>query len=414
MQPKESRHFAILLFNQYYPPDTAATAFVAQSFANALAASHIVKVLAGRPSYDPTECHGWYITDKKMDGEVVVERVGSSGYSRRQMRSRVMNYLSYILLAVPKALTMKADLVLAMTDPPLTGIMAAATARLCQKPFVYFVQDLHPDMALACGLIRDSTFVRLWEKLHHWALSSADVAIVLGEDMRQRIADKGVNPDRIAVVRTGATFSDTAPVSNHQVSMKIRNGLRLVILHAGNIGFYGAWKTLIHGVCLLKNNDIGLVFVGEGAKKPALQDLAQYSRQVRFLPFFPSDQVPFVLSAADVHVICIRRGLEGLVVPSKIYPILGAGKPVLAVAPEESDVARIVAQEKCGLVADPDDPSSVTAAVKAFSDDRGRLREMGENAKRAASKYKREHQLERFVQIVSKVLRSAEGVGKSH
>jgi glycosyltransferase involved in cell wall biosynthesis len=95
--------------------------------------------------------------------------------------------------------------------------------------------------------------------------------------------------------------------------------------------------------------------------------------------------------------------LEGVVVPSKLYPILAAGRPVLAVAPESSDVARIVTRHGCGVVADPDEPASVAAAVQSLVRDRGRLVQMAQRARQIAPEYERGRQLERLVELIGQV-----------
>ena len=112
----------ILLLNEYFPPDTSATAKCAVQVADALAEKHRVTVVAGRPSYDPTERHPRYRLRREVRGNLVVERVGSTAYPRFQMRRRVSNYLTYLSLAIPRALSIRSDVVLAMTDPPIEGI----------------------------------------------------------------------------------------------------------------------------------------------------------------------------------------------------------------------------------------------------------------------------------------------------
>lgn len=402
----KSRSLHILLFNQYYPPDTAATATVAQSLAEALAKQYRVTVLAGRPSYDPTVPHPWYPLRREVQGKVVVERVGATAYPRHRMRRRLTNYLSYLVLAIPRTLTINADVILAMTDPPLVGIAAALVARLCHRPFVYSIQDLHPDMAVASGLVQASPVIALWENLHRWALRQADRVIVLGEDMGERIVEKGVKPGRVVVVRTGAHIPESLPSCDHPVVQEIRSGFNFVILHAGNLGFYGAWDALIKAAILLEGEDVGFVFVGEGAAKPMVRRLASSCEIVRFLPFRPPDEVPYVLAAGDIHVVTIRRGIEGMVVPSKLYPLLAAGRPVLAIAPESSDVARIVTRSGCGVVADPDDPASVVEAIRMLVRDKKKLEQMAERARAIAPEYERKKQLERFVQLIEEIASS--------
>jgi len=393
----------ILLFNEYYPPDTSATAKMAALVVEALAKRHKVTVVAGRPSYDPDEFYPYALLRRDTRNGITVERVGSTAYPRHQMRRRVSNYLSYLALAVPRALVIRPDIILAMTDPPIAGIAGAFVARIARRPFVYNIRDLYPDMAVGGDIVRPSKWVERWERMHRRALKQAASVIVLGDDMRDRILAKGIAPDRVVVVRDGTSFPASMPDQSNPISTEIRSGFPFVVLHAGNLGFYGAWDTLLKAAEILRNEDTGFVFIGDGANRAALEIAAASSENVRFLPFRPFEQVPNVMMAGDLHIVTVRRGLEGVVVPSKLYSTLAAGRPVLAVADKESDAARIVVESGCGLAADPDDPQDVAAAVRELRSDPSRLVEMGRRARETAAKYARVDELERFVKIMEDV-----------
>lgn len=403
----------ILIFNEYYPPDTSATAKMAEQVAETLARKHSVTILAGRPSYDPSEFYSWRLLRREIRNGVIVERVGSTAYARHRMRRRVANYLSYLALAVPRALAIRADVILAMTDPPMAGIAGAAVARILGRPFLYNIRDLYPDMALGGGIVQPSKCIERWESLHRRALKSAARVIVLGEDMRERILSKGVAPDRVVVVRDGtflpAATPDPSDPEVQRILCEIRGNFPFVVLHAGNLGFYGAWNTLIEAAKMLCNENIGFVFIGGGAQKRKIEESAAGLQNVRFLPFRPAAQIPMVMMAGDVHIITIRRGLEGVVVPSKLYSTLAAGRPVLAVAAATSDVARIATQSGCGLAADPEDAEAVAAAILRLRDDPARVAEMGARAREAAFMYARVTELERFAEIVEQVVPSPMG-----
>jgi colanic acid biosynthesis glycosyl transferase WcaI len=399
----------ILLLNEYYPPDTSATAKMAAQVAEALAQRHEVTVVAGRPSYDPEEFYPFAFLRRDVRDSVTVERVGSTAYPRHRMRRRVSNYLSYLALAIPRALVIRSDVVLAMTDPPVAGIAGAFVARMAGRPFVYNIRDLYPDMALGGDIVRPSRWMDRWEQMHRRALRQAARVIVLGDDMRTRILSKGVAPERVVVVRDGTCFPASIPEANHPAVREIRCGFPFVVLHAGNLGFYGAWGTLLKAAEILRNQDPGFVFIGGGANRAALEASVVNSPNVRFLPFRPVEQVPHVMMAGDLHVITVRRGLEGVVVPSKIYSILAAGRPILAVAPPESDAAQIVRESGCGVAVDPDDPAGVAAAIHALRNDPSRLAEMGHRARETAEKYARVNELERFVGIIEEVAQENHG-----
>jgi colanic acid biosynthesis glycosyl transferase WcaI len=392
----------ILILNEYYPPDTSATAKLASIVAEALAERHRVTVVAGRPSYDPDERYPYSLLRRTVRNGVNVECVGSTAFSRHKMVGRVSNYLSYLALAVPRALAIRADVILAMTDPPVEGIAGAFVAQLKRRSFVYNIRDMYPDMAVGGGIVRDRGWVRLWEKMHRWALRRARRVIVLGDDMRERILHKGVEPARVVVIRDGTLIPETLAEQSHPIAQEIRSGFPFVAIHAGNLGFYGAWDTLLQAAKLLEGENTALIFVGEGANRARLQAAAQGSTNIRFLPFRPAAEIPLVMAAGDVHIICVRRGLEGVVVPSKLYSVLAAGRPVLAVASEESDIVRIVREARCGLAADPDDPASVAAALRKMRDDPRELTEMGVCAREAAKNYARVNELKRFVEVMEK------------
>jgi glycosyltransferase involved in cell wall biosynthesis len=395
----------ILLLNEYFPPDTSATAKCVAQVADALAVNHRVTVLAGRPSYDPSEHHPKYFLRREVRGNLVVERVGSTAYPRFQMHRRVSNYLTYLSMAIPRALSIPSDVVLAMTDPPIEGITGALVARLSNRPFVYNIRDMYPDMAVGGSIIRPGSLTARWEAMHRWALCQAARVIVLGEDMRDRIVAKGVASDRVVVSRDGIDIPDSVAPAENFVAREIRGEFRFVLVHAGNLGFYGAWQTLISAVRLLENEGVGLVFIGEGAMKPQVEAMAAGCSAIRFLPFRPASEVPLVVSSGDLHVVTVKRGLEGVVVPSKLYPTLAAGRPVLGVAAEESDVVRIIRRTGCGIAADPDDPNSVAESIRSVLHNPGQLQTMGRRARESAFAYDRVKQLKIFCETLEDVVR---------
>jgi colanic acid biosynthesis glycosyl transferase WcaI len=397
------RRLRILVLNLYFPPDTSATAKLAAAFLGPLAIAHDVTLIAGRPSYDPTSRRPWRLSQTERHANITVIRVGSTDYPRSQMPRRIFNYLSYVALSVPRALFQPCDVVLAMTDPPFEGIVGAFVALLKRKPFVYNIRDLYPDMALGGSIVAPGLLARLWERLHRWALRRASAVIVLGEDMRARIIAKGIAADRIALIRDGVEISvqpQTVPGLDPQVVAAIRSNFRFVLLHAGNLGFYGAWETLLAAARELQSDGVGLVFVGDGAQRERLQCESASSTNVRFLPFFPADKIASVLAAADAHIVTIKKGLEGVVVPSKLYGILAAGRPIVAVASLQTDAASLSVRENFGVAVDPDNPAELVAAVRALLADPARLAAMSLAALQASTHYARAGEIQKFIAVI--------------
>jgi colanic acid biosynthesis glycosyl transferase WcaI len=409
----------ILFLNLYFPPDTSATAKSAESMVHALAQTHEVTVLCGRPSYDPTERRPWKLWQTEhlssppapsigdRAGEpaaFTVIRVGSTDYPRIQMNRRILNYLTYVKLALWRALFIPCDVIFAMTDPPFNGIVGAFLSVLKRKPLIYDIQDLYPDMAVAGSIVQPGLLTRFWERLHRWALRRAARIIVLGDDMRTRIIAKRIDPAKVFIVRSGV---DTHPAGslalplNPEVTRAIRGNFRFVLLHAGNLGFYGAWGTIIAAARKLENENIGFVFVGDGAERFRLENLAAGISNVRFLPFFPSSDIPSVLAAPDVHIVTIKRGLEGVVVPSKMFGIIAAGKPIIAVAARETDVATVGLRHGFAICADPTSPDELASSIRRMAADPAALAAMCQAASKAAAQYSRANELNTLAAIVA-------------
>lgn len=397
----------ILLLNLYYPPDTSATAKMAHTVVDTVSTCHTIAVLCGRPSYDTSERRAWRLYQTETVGLARIIRAGSTDFPRFDMKKRVLNYLSYTALAIPRALFANCDVVLAMTDPPFQGITGAFVAMLKRKPYVYNIRDLYPEMALGGSLVEPGWLSRIWETLHRRALRRATRVIVLGEDMRARIIAKGVAPSRVVVIRDGAeTFPPNSPlpVPDRDIVRAIRGSFSFVLLHAGNIGFYGAWNTLVTAARKLASDGVGLVFVGTGAQRAEVQAAAAGSDNIRFIDYFPYGKIPSVLAAADAHIVTVKRGLEGVVVPSKMYGILAAGKPIVAVAAKESDVASLGVQRGFAVAADPDKPAELARVIRELMADLNRLKTMGEAARIVAPAYDRAGELQKFLKIFDELV----------
>jgi len=424
----------ILFLNLYFPPDTSATAKSAESMVHALAQTHEVTVLCGRPSYDPTERRPWKLwqtervssknaqsfSETQGGGEpaaFTVIRVGSTDYPRIQMNRRILNYLTYVKLAFWCALFIPCDVIFAMTDPPFNGIAGAFLSVLKRKPLIYNIQDLYPDMAVAGSIVQPGLLTRFWERLHRGALRRATRIIALGDDMRGRIISKGIDPKgptrtqgidpaKVFIVRSGV---DTPPPAspglpvNPEVTRAIRGNFRFVLLHAGNLGFYGAWDTIIAAARKLQNENIGFVFVGDGAERSRLESLAAGAANVRFLPFFPSSDIPSVLAAPDAHIVTIKRGLEGVVVPSKMFGIIAAEKPIIAVASRDTDVAALGVRYGFAICADPSNPEELASSIRRIAADPDALSAMSRAAREAAAKYSSTSELRNLAAIVDGV-----------
>ncbi len=400
----------ILVLNQYYHPDTAATAQRLTELCQELAARHRVVVVCGRPSYNPVAESAPAGGDRTA--RVRVLRVPSTAFHRSRMAGRICNYLTYCTLALVAALVSRApDLVVAMTDPPTIGTVAWIISVVRRAPLVLVVQDLHPDVGLALRQMSDGPIARLLDRLNRFVFERAHGIIAISESMRKRLLDKGARADRTIVISNWADVGAIAPgPKTNPFSLKHGLADKFVVMYSGNIGIAQNLDQLVHVAESLRAiEDLRVVILGDGIGRRRLTELAErlQLQNVLFLPYQPADTVQLSFASADVFVIPLRRGLDGLVVPSKVFPVMASGRPFIASIEAESEIAGIVREFRCGILVEPDDTDRLAEAIRWAYSSRSELKTMGQRGRDAViTKYRRDAATDQYESLFQSVVMS--------
>ena len=184
----------ILVVNQYFHPDRSATSQLLTELCEDLSEHHDVTVVAGRPSYDPSETrelHGFLAEDRH--GSIRVLRSWSTTFPRTNMAGRLTNYATYLMSCMAGAIrATRPDVVLTMTDPPVVAVAAAAASAVHKVPFVYVNQDVFPEVGVALGRIRQPTLVRSLTALNRSLRRRAASVVAIGRDMERRLVALGL------------------------------------------------------------------------------------------------------------------------------------------------------------------------------------------------------------------------------
>ncbi|MBA3363388.1 MAG: glycosyltransferase family 4 protein, partial [Actinobacteria bacterium] len=209
-------------------------------------------------------------------------------------------------------------------------------------------------------------------------------------DMERRLVALGTDPSKIQVIPNWADGSAIRPLEALSSRLRIERGWekRFVVMHSGNVGLSQELGTLLSAADLLRDEpDIVFAIVGEGAAKAGLQTEAvrRHLLNVEFLPYQPKEDLADSLGASDLHVIGLKRGLAGYIVPSKVYGILAAGRPYIAGVESGAEPALIAEKYSCGIHVEPGDPSALAAAIVGFRNDPAR--DMGSNGRRALEEH---------------------------
>ena len=372
--PRRSR---ILVLNQYYWPGVEATAHLLTELCEALAEDYDVEVVTG-------VLHGHEAEPRELERNGVrIVRVSSTAYDRSELGRRAANYLSYLGSALTYALGGGApDLVLCMTDPPIVGDVGVVVGRRFGVPVLVISQDVFPEIATELGRLRNPAVIGVLRTLVGGYLRRADRIVAIGETMRRRLELKGAAPERLRVIPNWVDTTEITPQPRDN-SWAQAHGLegKFVVMHSGNVGHAQDLDSLVRAATFLRDlDDLLFVIAGFGARHSEMVELAErleVTEQVRFLPYQKRERLPLSLSSADLHVVGLAKGLAGYVVPSRLYGILSAGRPVIAAAEEESETARLVSEIGCGIVIPPGRPELLARTLREARDGAYDLEAMG-------------------------------------
>jgi colanic acid biosynthesis glycosyl transferase WcaI len=277
------------------------------------------------------------------------------------------------------------DVIVAETDPPLLGALAAMLKRRWECRLVYNVRDLYPDIAEVTGGVRSPFLLDLLRRGNDYAYERADLIVTLGHDMARRIVDKGVPPDKVVVVPDWVDCGRIRPLDGNPFRRSF--GDKFVVMYSGNIGLSQQLEAVLEAADRLRDDErILFAMIGEGARKNWLQEQAGAMglTNVIFLPFQPLEKLGESLSAADLHLIPLAPGAAGCLVPSKIYGILAAGRPFIAMMEDDAEVAHIARDDKVGFVVRPGNVDALICAIRQAVDSPEHLKQMGARARRLA------------------------------
>jgi colanic acid biosynthesis glycosyl transferase WcaI len=365
----------LLVLNQYYWPGVEATAHLLSELCEALTDEFDVTVVTGR-----VEQNG--MPGRSMREGVKIVRVRSTTYDRSRLSLRAVNYLTYLTQSLVSALRAEPpDLVLCMTDPPVIADVALVVARRFGVPLVVVSQDVFPEVAVELKRLDNRALVGGLRLAVRFYLERADRVIAIGETMRRRLQGKGAPTERLAVIPNWVDTEALSPRPRDNAWAREHGfGDRFVVMHSGNIGHAQNLDALIRAATFLRDLDrLTIALIGGGARRDELKLLARTlaADPVRFMGYQPREALPESLSAADVHVVGLARGLSGFVVPSRLYGVLAVGRPVIVAADEDSETAQVVQQVGCGVVVPPGRPELLAEQIRKAYDGELDLEAMG-------------------------------------
>ena len=406
----------ILIFHMRYHPDATGTAPLVTQLAEDLAAAgERVEVVASLPHYGRKDVHPDFRGHRGLfhvaeDNGVKVWRTPVYVPPNPKIFHRALNYLSYTLLSVLAGIrAQKADVVLAINPPITTTFSAWIVALLHRAPLIVGIQDVWPDCVIRVGQLRNRLLIVFSKGLERLQYRIAQNVVVLSKEMKVNLQRKQVSSRKIVIIPNWADPESVTPRPKEN-SFREKQGLkdRFIVLFSGNHGFIAALEKVLEAAKLLQDRrEVVFVFAGDGNVKACLIAQAKGDKlgNVRFLPTQPEESWLNMLASADLGLVTLRSDLGELNVPSKVYTLMAAARPILAAVPADSEVASLVEDAGCGIVVPPENPKALADAIlQSIEMPQNQLEQMGKRGRRyLIQHYSRSEQVRRYHCLLQEV-----------
>lgn len=387
----------LLIYAHYYHPDVASTGQILKELAEGMLDSFDITVICVVPSYTGAVA-AEYKTKMFYNEEinsVKVIRIRVPEFTKSSKVSRIKNILGYFVGAMLATFKVgKMDYVYSISQPPVLGGLIGVWGKwLKRAKYIYNIQDFNPEQTMAVGYSKNKMILNTMLWFDKFSCKAADKVIVVGRDMVETVKErfKGKKVPNHSFINNWIDEKEIYPLSpDHEqvLAFKKKYGLdnKFVIMYSGNIGLYYDLENMMHVIKEFKDReDVVFAFIGEGS---VLHNLVSYKDEynltnVTFIPYQKKSDLIFSLNAGDVHWCINAKGIKGVSVPSKLYGIMAAGKPILGVLEEGSEARLIIEETGCGYVTAPGNYGEVEAIIERFLNEKESITpaEMGNRAR---------------------------------
>jgi len=382
----------VVFINRYFYPDHSATSQLLYDLTRHLVSQAIeVHVLTSRQLYnDPA---AGLPCEEQHEG-IVIHRLNTSTLGRAKLWGRALDYATFYLSAAAALFkyVRAGDVVVAKTDPPLIAVVGAVVTSLTGARLINWTQDLFPEVASALKVAGVGVVGQGLRHLRNRALLMASQNIVIGERMADHLRAEGIPALSIRVIHNWADGMTIRPIPHDDNPLRMEWSLRgkFIVGYSGNLGRAHEFQTILQAAEQLRDSpNIRFLFIGAGVGLLPLQQ--EVNRRglsnVLFQPYQPREQLSYSLSVADLHLVSLRPALEGLIVPSKVYGIAAAGRPILFMGSPTGEIAQILRDHHCGYTVGVGEVDQTVTIISRLASDEVECRRLGQAARMALEQH---------------------------
>lgn len=403
-------HKRLLFLNRSFYPDVEATGQLLTELCEELENEFEIHVICGNPLYRKVKKKGFI--NKSYYRNITIWRINNTTLSKKHFFPRFINLFSYFVPCFFWIFFLKKmDCVIVETDPPLLAAIAYVYSRIRHCRFIYYSQDIWPQVGIVNKRMSNPIITKILKVVNRFLYDKSTQIIVPGRDMKKRLEEENLIPfHKIEIVENWVDPNKIFPIKREDNIFLRKHSLenKFVVMYSGNIGLSQDLENVAYLADSLKEiNDIFFILIGEGAYKERLinMSISLELKNIEFLNYQEKKDLKFSLNAAHIHLIPLKKGMKGIIVPSKAYGIMAAGKPFIAAVDEDSEIDKIVKEFCCGIVVKPSDVEELKNAVLWAFNNKDKIEKMGENGRKALENhYSKNICTQKFKQIVENII----------
>jgi len=377
----------IWILTELYYPEQTSTGYFLTKIAEGLAEEYDIKVITGPLTNYFSDVEK--VSQGEVKNNVEIFRCQGTSFDKNFLLGRLTNLITRSAAILWKSLFFCkcGDIILVVTNPPLLPFASLLVKWLKGCRIVLLIHDIYPEILVATGICKPSSLiVKIGHLANRLLYNQASRIISLGKDMSQLVQSKlAGDKNKICCIPNWAENEIVSPTdrANNILLQSLGVVNRFVILYAGNIGRTHGIEYLAEAAKLLdKSTNIHFIVIGFGAKKVWLEEYVEHQKleNINILPLRPASEKVISLNACDVALISFVPGMAGVSVPSRMYNQMAAGKPIIAITEDWSELAEVVREEEIGWVVQPGDAAALIHTIQFAADNPQLCAEMGAKA----------------------------------
>lgn len=393
----------------YYPEQTS-TGYFLTEIAEGLATSFDVRAVCGQPTYSSA---GIVAPRREQRHGVSIFRMRGTHFPKDRIALRLLNVVTLTLATFFFLLVRirPGDHILAVTNPPSVPPLLALIVKLRRARAVLLVHDVYPEVLVAVGVLSPgSLIVRTMNRVMKATVSAFDHIVVLGHDMAELVSrNRDIAPERLSIIPNWGDTTAIVPtdISANAIARQLNAQDKTIIQYSGNIGrTHDIELVLDVARRLAGRDDILFLFAGEGGKMPLVEaESRRDGSNIVVLPRQPAELLPALLSCATATIIALPPGMTGISVPSRMYNVMAAARPIISVGDKGSTLSTTIRDGDAGWYCDAD-AASLQAQIEQIASDQGHAaaKSKGANARRLAeSRYTRQTVIDQFTSLLKAI-----------